>query len=67
MARESLPSSKGASRVARGHTLTTQSNVGNEAKKPGVIRFLQSKGVGDNAIVANMLIAAADRYYSRRK
>lgn len=37
-----------------------------EAKKPGVIQFLQSKGVGDNAIVANMLIAAADRYYSRR-
>lgn len=37
-----------------------------EAKKPGVIQFLQSKGVGDNAIVANMLIAAADRYYARR-
>ena len=37
-----------------------------ELKKPGLIQFLQSKGVGDNAIVANMLIAAADRYYSRR-
>ena len=37
-----------------------------EAKTPGVIAFLQSRGIGDNAVVANMLWAIADRYYSRR-
>ncbi len=36
-----------------------------ESRTPGVIQLLQSKGIGDNAIVASMLIGQAELYWKR--
>lgn len=36
-----------------------------EAKQPGLNNLLKSKGIGDNALVASMLIQHAKRYWSR--
>jgi hypothetical protein len=38
-----------------------------EGKTPGLKQLLKSKGIGDNAIVANMLIAQAQKYHARNK
>ena len=38
-----------------------------EAKRPGLNRLLQSKGIGDSALVVNQLIAQSERYHTRRK
>jgi len=40
---------------------------GLEAKQPGLVRLLKSKGIMDNAMVANMLIAHAQIYRARMK
>ena len=40
---------------------------GLEAKQPGLVRLLKSKGIMDNALVANMLIAHAQIYRARMK
>jgi hypothetical protein len=37
-----------------------------EAKQPGLVRLLKSKGIMDNAMVANLLIAHAQIYHARR-
>jgi len=37
-----------------------------EAKQPGLVRFLKSKGIMDNAMVASMLIAHAQIYHARK-
>lgn len=38
-----------------------------EAKQPGLVRLLKSKGIMDNAMVANMLIAHAQIYHARKR
>ena len=38
-----------------------------EAKRPGLNAFLQSKGLGDSALIASQLIAQSERYWGRRK
>jgi hypothetical protein len=38
-----------------------------EAKQPGLVRLLKSKGIMDNAMVASLLIQQAERYHERRK
>jgi hypothetical protein len=37
-----------------------------EAKQPGLVRLLKSKGIFDNAMVANMLISHAQIYHARK-
>lgn len=37
-----------------------------EAKHPGLKDLLKSQGVGDNAMVANLLIQQAERYHARK-
>ncbi len=36
-----------------------------EERQPGLKQLLQSKGIGDNAIVASLLIGQAERYWAR--
>jgi hypothetical protein len=38
-----------------------------EQKQPGLKNLLRSKGIGDSALVANMLIGQSERYWGRRK
>jgi len=38
-----------------------------EAKQPGLKNLLRSKGVGDNALVASLLIRQSERYWARRR
>ena len=38
-----------------------------EAKRPGLNAFLQSKGLGDSALIVSQLIAQSERYWGRRK
>ena len=38
-----------------------------EAKQPGLVRLLKSKGIMDNAMVANMLIAHAQIFHARKR
>jgi hypothetical protein len=38
-----------------------------EGKTAGLKQLLTSKGIGDNAMVANMLIAQAQKYHARNK
>jgi hypothetical protein len=38
-----------------------------DAKQPGLKQFLKSRGIGDNAMVASMLIQAAERYHVRNR
>ncbi len=37
-----------------------------ERKHPGINQLLKSKGIGDNALVASMLIAQSEIYWGRR-
>lgn len=37
-----------------------------EAKRPGLQALLKSRGIGDNAMVASMLIQQSERYFARR-
>ena len=37
-----------------------------ESKQPGLKTFLKSKGIGDSAIIASMLIQQAERWHERR-
>jgi len=37
-----------------------------EKKQPGLKKLLKSKGIGDNALVASMLIAQSEVYWARR-
>ena len=36
-----------------------------EERQPGIKALLQSRGIGDNAIVASMLIGQAELYWKR--
>jgi hypothetical protein len=36
-------------------------------KQPGLKNLLRAKGIGDNALVATMLIGQAERWHARRK
>jgi len=38
-----------------------------EAKQPGLKNLVRSKGVGDNALVASLLIGQSERYWARRR
>jgi hypothetical protein len=38
-----------------------------EAKQPGLVRLLKSKGIMDNAMIASMLIQQSERWHARRK
>lgn len=38
-----------------------------DAKQPGLKNLLKSKGLGDNAMVASLLIQQAERWHARRK
>ena len=38
-----------------------------EAKTPGLKNLLKSRGVGDNAMVASLLIQQSERYWARRR
>ena len=38
-----------------------------EAKQPGLKNLLRSKGVGDNAPAASLLIRQSERYWARRR
>jgi len=38
-----------------------------EAKQPGLKNLLRSKGLGDNAMVASLLIGQSERYWARRR
>jgi hypothetical protein len=38
-----------------------------DAKTPGLKNLLKSKGLGDNAMIASLLIQQAERYWARRK
>lgn len=38
-----------------------------DQKTPGLKNLLKSKGLGDNALVASLLIQQAERYHARRK
>jgi len=38
-----------------------------EQKTPGLKNLLKSKGIGDNAMVANLLIAQAQKYHARKQ
>ncbi len=38
-----------------------------ETKQPGLKRLLQTKGIGDSAMVASLLIQQAERYFTRRR
>ena len=38
-----------------------------DKKQPGLKNLLKSKGIGDSAIAANMLIGQAERWHARRK
>jgi hypothetical protein len=38
-----------------------------EKKQPGPKNLLRSKGLGDNAEIASLLIQQAERYWIRRK
>ena len=37
-----------------------------EKKTPGLKNLLKSKGLGDNALIASMLIQQAERWHARR-
>ena len=37
-----------------------------DMKQPGLKNLLKSKGIGDNAMVANMLITHAQIYHARK-
>lgn len=38
-----------------------------DAKQPGLKNLLRAKGIGDNAMVASLLIQQAERYWARRQ
>ncbi len=38
-----------------------------EQKQPGLKNLLKSKGIGDNAMIASLLIQQAERYWARRR
>ena len=38
-----------------------------ERKQPGLKNLLRSKGLGDNAMIASLLIQQAERYWARRR
>ncbi|HEV8327703.1 MAG TPA: hypothetical protein VGQ08_09485 [Nitrospiraceae bacterium] len=38
-----------------------------EKTKPGLQNLLRSNGLGDNALIASMLIGQSERYWARRK
>ena len=38
-----------------------------DQKQPGLKNLLRSKGIGDNAMVANLLIQQSVRWHARRK
>ena len=38
-----------------------------EKRTPGLKSLLRSKGLGDNALIASMLIGQAERYWARRR
>jgi hypothetical protein len=40
---------------------------GLEQKQPGLKNLLKSKGIGDNAMIASLLIQQAERYWARRR
>ena len=40
---------------------------GARSKAPGLKNLLRSKGVGDNALVASLLIRQSERYWARRR
>jgi hypothetical protein len=42
-------------------------DVAIDQKTPGLKNFLKSKGLGDNAMVASLLIQQAERYWARRR
>ena len=48
--------------TAAGHMVEALEN-----KQPGLKNLLCSKGLGDNALIASMLIGQAERYWIRRK
>jgi hypothetical protein len=37
-----------------------------DLKQPGLKNLLRSKGIGDNALVASLLIQQAERYHARK-
>jgi len=37
-----------------------------EGKQPGLKRLLQTKGIGDSAMVASLLVQQAERWHARR-
>jgi hypothetical protein len=37
-----------------------------DAKKPGLKNLLKSLGIGDNALIASLLIQQSERYWARR-
>ena len=38
-----------------------------DQKTPGLKNLLRSRGLGDSALIASMLIGQAERYWARRK
>ena len=38
-----------------------------DAKQPGLKNLLQAKGIGDNAMVASLIIQQSERYFARRQ
>jgi hypothetical protein len=38
-----------------------------DKKQPGLKNLLRSRGLGDNAMVASMLIQQSERWHARRK
>ncbi|HYM89549.1 MAG TPA: hypothetical protein VES92_10600 [Nitrospiraceae bacterium] len=48
--------------IAAGHMV-----VALDQKTPGLKNLLRSKGLGDNAMIASMLIGQAERYWARRR
>lgn len=38
-----------------------------DQKTPGLKNLLKSKGLGDNAMVASLMIQQAERYWARRR